>query len=47
MFTYAIDLQPKGSMRLLTPVLAPMVRSGLKKDLLKLRELSTARRLKP
>ena len=38
-FTYAIDLRPKGGMRLLTPVLAPVVRSGLKKDLLKLREL--------
>ncbi len=38
-FTYAIDLQPKGGMRLLKPFLAPMVRSGLKKDLHKLREL--------
>lgn len=39
MFTYEIELQPKGRMRLLRPVLAPMVRSGLKKDLGKLKLL--------
>jgi carbon monoxide dehydrogenase subunit G len=38
-FTYAIELQPKGGMRLLGPVLGPMVRSGLKKDLQKLKAL--------
>ena len=38
-FTYAIDLQPRGGMRLLAPVLGPIVRSGLRKDLEKLRSL--------
>lgn len=38
-FTYSIALQPKGGMRLLAPVLGPMVRFGLKKDLLKLKSL--------
>ncbi|HEX2415900.1 MAG TPA: SRPBCC family protein [Thermoleophilaceae bacterium] len=32
-FTYTIELQPEGGMRLLRPVLGPLVRSGLKKDL--------------
>ena len=32
-FTYTIEMQPTGGMRLLSPVLGPMVRSGLKKDL--------------
>jgi hypothetical protein len=32
-FTYSIELQPKGAMRLLRPILGSMVRSGLKKDL--------------
>jgi hypothetical protein len=36
-FTYTIELQPKGGMRLLAPVLGPMVRSNLKKDLLTLK----------
>ena len=36
-FTYTIDLDPKGGMRLLGPLLAPIVRSGLKKDLQALR----------
>jgi hypothetical protein len=36
-FTYAIELQPSGRMRVLGPVLGPMVRSGLKKDLRTLR----------
>jgi carbon monoxide dehydrogenase subunit G len=36
-FTYTIDLQPKGAMRLM-PFLGPMVRSGLKKDLMRLKE---------
>jgi carbon monoxide dehydrogenase subunit G len=38
-FTYTIDLQPKGAMRLLGPLLGPMVRSGLRKDLAKLKGL--------
>lgn len=38
-FTYEINLQPKGGMRLLGPLLGPMVRSGLKKDLRKLKGL--------
>jgi carbon monoxide dehydrogenase subunit G len=36
-FTYEIDLQPKGAMRLLGPLLGPLVRSGLKKDLQRLK----------
>jgi Polyketide cyclase / dehydrase and lipid transport len=36
-FTYDIQLQPKGGMRLLRPILGPVVRSGLKKDLQTLR----------
>jgi carbon monoxide dehydrogenase subunit G len=38
-FTYTIDLEPKGGMRLMRPVLGPVVRSGLKKDLQKLKTL--------
>lgn len=38
-FTYEINLQPKGGMRLLGPLLGPMVRSGLNKDLRKLKGL--------
>ena len=38
-FTYTIELEPRGSMRLLRPVLGPMVRSGLKKDLQTLKSL--------
>ncbi len=38
-FTYTIELGPKGGMRLLGPVLGPMVRSNLKKDLTRLKEL--------
>ena len=38
-FTYAIELEPKGGMRLLRPVLGPIVRSGLRKDLSKLKAL--------
>jgi hypothetical protein len=38
-FTYTIELEPTGGMRLLGPVLGPMVRSGLKKDLRKLKTL--------
>jgi carbon monoxide dehydrogenase subunit G len=38
-FTYAIELQPKGASRLLGPLLGPIVRSGLKKDLLELKTL--------
>ncbi len=33
LFTYRIELEPRGGMRLLRPVLGPIVRSGLKKDL--------------
>jgi hypothetical protein len=38
-FTYDIQLEPRGGMRLLRPVLGPMVRSGLRKDLQTLRGL--------
>jgi hypothetical protein len=38
-FTYTIDLQPQGGMRLLRSSLGSMVRSGLKKDLQKLKGL--------
>ncbi len=38
-FTYEIELTPTGGMRLLGPILGPMVRSGLKKDLQKLKAL--------
>ena len=38
-FTYEVDLQPKRGMRLLRPILAPVVRSGLRKDLQKLKGL--------
>ena len=38
-FTYDIRLEPTGAMRLLRPVLGMVVRSGLKKDLEKLRVL--------
>jgi hypothetical protein len=36
-FTYTIELQPTGGMRLLGPLLGPIVRSGLKKDLQRLK----------
>ena len=38
-FTYDIELEPKGTMRLLRPVLGAIVRSGLKKDLARLKGL--------
>jgi carbon monoxide dehydrogenase subunit G len=38
-FTYEIELEPRGRMRLMRPVLGPLVRSGLKKDLLRLKQL--------
>lgn len=38
-FTYEIELTPTGGMRLLGPVLAPIVRSGLKEDLARLKAL--------
>ncbi len=38
-FTYRIELEPKGRMRLLRPILRPMVRSGLRKDLQKLKSI--------
>ena len=43
-FTYEIELTPKGGMRLLGPLLGPMARSGLKKDLGKLKQLLEAER---
>ncbi len=44
-FTYEIELEPKGGMRLLRPVLGPMVRSRLKKDLIRLKALLEGRQL--
>ena len=41
-FTYEIELTPTGASRLLRPVLPGMVRSGLRKDLEKLRSLLEA-----
>jgi len=38
-FTYTIELEPTGGMRLLGPLLGPIVRSGLKKDLRQLKAL--------
>ena len=38
-FTYSIELQPKGPMRLVGPLLGPIVRSGLQKDLQRLKRL--------
>jgi carbon monoxide dehydrogenase subunit G len=38
-FTYAIELQPTGGMRFLGPLLGPIVRSGLRKDLRTLRTM--------
>ena len=43
-FTYDIELTPRGSSRLLGPLLGPVVRSGLKKDLRKLKDLLEAPR---
>jgi len=41
-FTYEIELEPQGGMRLLRPVLGSLVRSGLKKDLQRLKGLMEA-----
>ena len=38
-FTYTIELEPTGAMRLLAPLLRPLVRSGLTKDLARLRTI--------
>lgn len=38
-FTYLIEMEPRGRMRLLGPLLGPMVRSGLRKDLARLKGL--------
>jgi Polyketide cyclase / dehydrase and lipid transport len=38
-FTYEVELQPRGGMSLLRPALAPLVRSGLKRDLRALKAL--------
>ena len=43
-FTYDIELTPTGGTRLLGPLLGPIARSGLKKDLRKLKELLEAGR---
>ncbi len=43
-FTYAVELRPTGGTRLLTPLLRPMVRSGLRKDLRTLKALLEAGR---
>ena len=42
-FTYEIELEPTGGMRLLRPVLGRVVRSGLRKDLQTLRRRLEAR----
>jgi hypothetical protein len=42
-FTYEVELEPSGGMRFLSPVLGALVRSGLKKDLRKLKALLEAR----
>ena len=39
LFTYTIELEPRGAMRILRPVLGSMVRSGLRKDLQSLKAL--------
>ncbi len=39
MFTYQIDLEPKGVTRALGSLLVPMLRSGLQKDLKRLKAL--------
>ena len=38
-FTYGIELQPARGLRILGPLLVPMLRSGLRKDLDRLKEL--------
>jgi hypothetical protein len=38
-FTYTIELRPDGAMRLLRPLLGALVRSGLKKDLQRLKSV--------
>ncbi len=42
-FTYEIELRPTGADRLLRPVLGPIVRSGLKRDLAALKQLLETR----
>ena len=41
-FSYSVELEPRGKMRLLRPILGPMVRSNLRKDLQKLKTLLEA-----
>ena len=41
-FTYTIELQPRGAMRLLAPLVGRMTRSGLRKDLQRLKGLLEA-----
>ncbi|HKP88508.1 MAG TPA: SRPBCC family protein [Thermoleophilaceae bacterium] len=43
-FTYDIEVTPRGGTRLLRPLLGPVVRSGLKRDLRKLKGLLEARK---
>jgi carbon monoxide dehydrogenase subunit G len=38
-FTYAIELEPTGAARALGPLLVPLLRSGLQKDLKRLKAL--------
>lgn len=38
-FTYRIDLEPKGAARALGPLLVPILRSGLRKDLKRLKSI--------
>ena len=38
-FTYEIEVTPAGAMRLLRPILGPIMRAGLRKDLAALKEL--------
>lgn len=43
-FTYDYELDPEGGMRVLGPLLAPVLRSGLRKDLRRLKTLLEQRR---
>ena len=45
-FTYAVELEPTGGMRLLKPLLGPIVRSGLRKDLQHLKTLLDQERVR-
>lgn len=43
-FTYTVEMQPQGMMRLLRPILGSMVRSNLRRDLATLKEILESRR---